>query len=167
MNNEAQPLIELQCAPGVEIPVGARVPTWIVAALTRVPSFRSGEISLRLVGADESQSMNKQFRDRDAPTNVLAFPADELPGLPVQASAVLGDLVICAPVMEAEALAQGKTVLAHFAHLVVHGTLHLLGLDHQSDAEARHMEGLETEILQELGFSDPYCFSAHTQEAAQ
>ena len=80
---------------------------------------------------------------------------------------MLGDLVICVPVMQAEAVAQGKTPLAHFAHLVVHGTLHLLGLDHQTDAQARHMEGLETEILQDLGFPDPYCSAEHRQEAAQ
>jgi len=167
VSDQAQPLIELQCAPGVEIPAGASVPIWVAAALARLPAHRPGEISLRLVGADESQSMNKQFRHRDAPTNVLAFPADELPGLPPQASAILGDLLICAPVMQAEAAAQGKTPVAHFAHQVVHGTLHLLGLDHQTDEQARHMEGLETEIMQDLGFPDPYCPAQHSREAAR
>ncbi len=167
MSGQAQPLIELQCAPGIELPEGASIPAWIAAAFVRLPAHQPGEISLRLVDADESQSMNKQFRHRDMPTNVLAFPAEELPGLPAQACAMLGDLVICVPVMQAEAVAQGKTPLAHFAHLVVHGTLHLLGLDHQTDAQARHMEGLETEILQDLGFPDPYCSAEHRQEAAQ
>ncbi|MGI9330857.1 MAG: rRNA maturation RNase YbeY [Gammaproteobacteria bacterium] len=160
-------MVELQCAPGVELPAGASVAAWIEATLAHAPSHQPGEISLRLVDADESQSMNEKFRHRDAPTNVLAFPADELPGIPDQVPSMLGDLVICVPVMQAEAAAQGKTEVAHFAHLVVHGTLHLLGLDHQSDTQALFMEGLETEILQDLGFPDPYGTGEHPREAAR
>lgn len=167
MSGQAEPLIDLQCAPGIEVPAGASVPAWIAAALARLPAHRQGEISLRLVGVDESQAISKQFRHRDAPTNVLAFPAEALPGLPTHAGAALGDLVVCAPVMQAEAAAQGKTPVAHFAHLVVHGTLHLLGLDHQTEAQALHMEGLETEILQDLGFPDPYSPAEHKHEAAR
>ena len=108
---------------------------------------------MRLVGREESRQLNGQYRGIDKPTNVLSFPAD-LPGdigIPL-----LGDLVICAPLVESEALEQGKAVLDHWAHLTVHGILHLLGYDHQDDSGAREMESLEIRLLQELGVPDPY-----------
>ena len=124
---------------------------WVAAAL----DGRRDEavVSLRVVDAEEGRALNAQWRGRDAPTNVLSFPA-ELPeevGLPL-----LGDLVLCAPVVAREAAEQGKAVDDHWAHLVVHGVLHLLGMDHQDDSEAEAMEALEREILTALGIADPY-----------
>jgi probable rRNA maturation factor len=110
-------------------------------------------VVIRLVGADESRRLNADFRHKDSPTNVLSFPFDPPPGVDI---GHLGDLVICAPVVEHEAQAQGKALAAHWAHMVVHGMLHLQGLDHQDDAEAEHMETLETGILGGLGFPAPY-----------
>ncbi len=117
------------------------------------------EISLRLVGEDEMRELNGRYRDRDYATNVLSFPA-ELPDavdLPL-----LGDIVICAPVVRREALAQGKALNAHWDHMLVHGVLHLLGYDHVEDGEAELMESLERRILARLGHADPYEFDAVT-----
>ena len=123
---------------------------WARAALAgRDPA----ELTVRVVGREESHELNAAYRGKDAPTNVLSFPADlpEAVGL-----ALLGDIVICAPLVAEEARAQGKAERAHWAHLTVHGVLHLLGHDHQSDDEAAAMEALETGILASLGFPDPY-----------
>ncbi|MFQ1015025.1 rRNA maturation RNase YbeY [Avibacterium paragallinarum] len=111
------------------------------------------EITIRIVDEAESQQLNATYRGKDYPTNVLSFPFEcpeevELP--------LLGDLVICSQVVEREAAEQGKPLMAHWAHMVVHGCLHLLGYDHIEDDEAEEMESLETEIMQELGFADPY-----------
>ena len=116
------------------------------------------EVSVRVVDEEESRSMNRQYRGKDRPTNVLAFPAEleTLPGLPSMEQTALGDLVICAPVVSREAAAQGKTEAAHWAHIVVHGFLHLVGYDHESDAEATEMEGLEVRILASGGLGNPY-----------
>ncbi|WP_299591485.1 rRNA maturation RNase YbeY [uncultured Microbulbifer sp.] len=124
---------------------------WAAAA---VGAHRAeAEISLRIVDEEESQALNSQYRGKHKPTNVLSFPADipEELGLPL-----LGDLVICAQVVAREAEQQHKALSAHWAHMVVHGTLHLLGYDHIEDDEAEIMENLETRILAGLGFSDPY-----------
>ena len=117
-----------------------------------------GDAELSVVFANDQflRELNRTYRHKDRPTNVLAFPAESPPGLPPDAEAPLGDLVICVPLLHEEAAAQGKTALAHFAHLVVHGTLHLLGFDHQENAAAMQMEALEGEIMQALGFADPY-----------
>lgn len=156
MSAAVSPNVELQCAAGVSSPANARPEQWVGATLARVPKVQAGDIVLRLVTAAESQALNHRYRGRAAPTNVLAFPAEPPPGLPPEAAVSLGDLVICVPLLSEEAAAQGKTPLAHFAHLVVHGTLHLAGLDHGNDAEAAQMEALEGEIMRELGFADPY-----------
>ena len=100
-------------------------------------------------------ALNTRFRDRCVSTNVLSFPVEALPGVPKEAHP-FGDIVICPPVVEREATTQGKTLEDHFAHLVVHGVLHLHGHDHKSDAEANVMEQLETEVLATLGVKDPY-----------
>ncbi|MBY8965486.1 rRNA maturation RNase YbeY [Algiphilus sp.] len=111
-----------------------------------------GALCLRVVDAEESRALNHQFRGRDKPTNVLSFPAaSPLPALPQ-----LGDIVLCASVIQHEAEAQGKTPRAHWAHMVVHGVLHLRGYDHQDSDEAEAMEALERGILAKLGFADPY-----------
>ena len=111
------------------------------------------ELVIRIVDEDESQDLNHQYRSKDRSTNVLSFPFETPPGVPCDH---LGDLVICASVVEREAREQNKPLDAHWAHMVVHGVLHLMGHDHQNDAEAEKMEDLEIEILSRLGFSDPY-----------
>lgn len=133
------------------LPPVAKFRTWARAALAG--RRRDAELSIRIVDAAESQALNRQFRGKDKPTNVLAFPA-ELP--PELALPLLGDVVICREVVEAEAAAQAKPVEAHWAHMVIHGTLHLLGHDHESPAEASVMEALEAEMLAEFGWPDPY-----------
>ncbi|HSQ69256.1 MAG TPA: rRNA maturation RNase YbeY [Steroidobacteraceae bacterium] len=114
-------------------------------------------ICIRIAGPGESRRINREFRDQDRPTNVLSFPAStEEAG----ATGALGDLVISAPVVAREAREQGKTLAAHWAHMVVHGTLHLLGHDHERPGQARRMERLEVEILAGLGYQNPYVASA-------
>lgn len=113
------------------------------------------EITIRIVDEAESHELNLTYRGKDRPTNILSFPFEcpeevELP--------LLGDLVICRQVVEKEAVEQGKPLLAHWAHMVVHGSLHLLGYDHIEDDEAEEMEALETRIMQGLGFDDPYSY---------
>ncbi|MES9936542.1 MAG: rRNA maturation RNase YbeY [Sedimenticola sp.] len=124
---------------------------WIAAALAGRRD--SAELTIRIVDETESHELNLQYRGKDCPTNVLSFPF-EAPE--VVESDLLGDLVICAPVVAREAEEQGKTLEAHWAHMVVHGTLHLLGFDHQNEQEAEEMEGLEREIIEAMGYPDPY-----------
>ncbi len=111
------------------------------------------ELTIRVVGKRESRALNRRYRDIDKPTNVLSFPAD---GLAEIAPDLLGDIVICAPLVAAEARARGKSPRAHWQHLVVHGVLHLLGYDHVEESDAQTMEDLEREIMAGLGFGDPY-----------
>lgn len=110
------------------------------------------EVCIRVVGEDEARSLNHAYRGKDKPTNVLSFPAE----MHLPETRILGDIVICAKVVRDEAMAQKKDVADHFAHMVVHGMLHLLGHDHEVDAQARAMEALEREILGRLDVSDPY-----------
>lgn len=134
-----------------ELPSDDELARWAAAA---VGGHRAeAEISLRIVDEDESEALNSQYRGKQKPTNVLSFPADipEELGLPL-----LGDLVICAQVVAREAEQQHKALSSHWAHMVVHGTLHLLGYDHIEDDEAEIMESLETRILAGLGIDDPY-----------
>jgi probable rRNA maturation factor len=123
---------------------------WVVAALQEI---RDGELTLRLVDEAESRELNSRYRGKDAPTNVLSFPAGLPPGIDVP---LLGDIVICAPLVHIEAMAQNKPVQAHWAHLVIHGVLHLLGHDHQDEQEAGVMEALEVDLLFSLGYANPY-----------
>lgn len=146
------PTIDLQLAlDGDDLPDPDSIQRWVTAALR--DERDEAEISVRIVDAEESRELNHRYRDKDKPTNVLSFPADLPPelGLPL-----LGDLVICAPVVEREACEQGKTQEAHWAHMIVHGTLHLLGYDHNEDSDADIMESLETTILTQLGYPPPY-----------
>ena len=128
------------------------------AVLTRRPVTRwirhalslDAEITVRIVGHSEGQQLNHQYRHKDYATNVLTFDYQQEP-------TVVADLVLCAPVVEREALEQGKTLEEHYAHLLVHGTLHAQGWDHEtSEEDAQEMEDYETAILQELGYADPY-----------
>lgn len=111
------------------------------------------EITVRIVDEEESHQLNHEYRGKDKPTNVLSFPFEAPPGIEID---LLGDLIICRQVVEREAKEQGKPLMAHWAHMVVHGSLHLLGYDHIEDDEAEEMESLETEIMQSMGFEDPY-----------
>lgn len=133
------------------LPEVAKLRHWARAALAG--RRRDAELSIRIVDAAESRVLNRRYRARDKPTNVLAFPADLPPELELP---LLGDLVICREVVEAEAAAQAKPLDAHWAHMVVHGTLHLVGYDHETAGEAATMESLEAEILAGLGWPDPY-----------
>jgi probable rRNA maturation factor len=123
---------------------------WAALALRDDPGK---ELTIRLVDAEEIQSLNSEYRHKDYATNVLSFPADLPPELNIP---LLGDLVICVPVVNREAAEQGKSREAHWAHMVIDGCLHLLGYDHIDDAEAEAMEQLERQLLAELGIADPY-----------
>ena len=141
--------LDIQLASkNAHIPSAEKLEQWLSAT---VPAEKN--VSLRIVDSDEIQTLNAQYRNMDKPTNVLSFPCD-LPDdidLPL-----LGDIVICADVVEREALEFNKPYEAHWAHMLVHGSLHLLGYDHIEDEEAVRMENLETKILTELGFPEPY-----------
>ncbi len=112
------------------------------------------QLTLRIVDIDEMQQLNKTFRHKDKPTNVLSFPYDPFPG--ETNKQLLGDLIICAPIVASEAIEQQKTELAHWAHLTLHGTLHLLGYDHEIVAEAEIMEAKEIAFLKQLSYANPY-----------
>jgi probable rRNA maturation factor len=114
------------------------------------------DLTIRVVGAPESRRLNRDWRGKDKPTNVLSFPAQDESFQGMEAPVPLGDLAICAPVVAREAREQGKLVRAHWAHMVVHGVLHLVGYDHENDADADRMEGEEIHILARLGFDNPY-----------
>ncbi|WP_448100695.1 rRNA maturation RNase YbeY [Luteibacter jiangsuensis] len=135
------------------VPATASFRRWVEAALKGARRRKATQVAIRIVEADEGQALNRQYRGRDYATNVLSFPADFPPGVELP---LIGDLVICAPVVAREAAEQGKKPADHWAHMTVHGTLHLLGYDHIEDAEAEAMEALETRILAGLGISDPY-----------
>ncbi len=148
--------LDLQVAfEGEELPTSEDFLLWLRTALTG--RLDEAELSIRLVDLDESQALNFQYRGKDKPTNVLSFPFEMPPGIPEgELSHLLGDLVICVPVVEQEAIEQNKSVLHHWAHLTIHGTLHLLGYDHIVESEAEIMEQLERDLLANLAIPDPY-----------
>jgi probable rRNA maturation factor len=113
------------------------------------------QVSLRMVGAAESRKLNRQWRDEDHATNVLSFPAGEMPDIAGEAPS-LGDLAVCVPIVKREAREQGITLDAHWAHMMIHGVLHLLGYDHEDDRDAQVMEACEVAILERFGFASPY-----------
>jgi probable rRNA maturation factor len=158
MSSRAAPLrVELSRAGRVSAPSADEIGAWASAALGR--GARGRELAVRIVGARESRRLNARYRGRDEPTNVLSFPVDPLlPGLAGSAGAPppLGDLVLCSPVVASEARRQGKSLRAHWAHLIVHGALHLVGYDHERPLEARRMERREIAVLKRLGFPNPY-----------
>ena len=131
--------------------------SWADAALGS--RARGRELAVRIVGARESRRLNARYRGRDEPTNVLSFPAAEplagFAGAPA-APAPMGDLVLCSALVAREARRQGKSVRAHWAHLIVHGALHLVGYDHERPRDARRMERREIAVLKRLGFPNPY-----------
>ncbi|AJQ82944.1 rRNA maturation RNase YbeY [Xanthomonas oryzae] len=141
--------------PRAGLPSAVSFRKWVAAALKG--RIREADLAVRVVDEKEGCSLNHHYRGKDYATNVLSFPAELPEGLPKGIKMpLLGDLVICAPVVAREAAEQGKSLAAHYAHLTVHGTLHLLGWDHDDDKEADAMEQLEREILADLGIDDPY-----------
>lgn len=149
--------LDVQYALGSEetsvtlLPSEAELRDWVAAALAYAGA--EGELTVRIVGYEEGAALNYAYRGKQGATNVLSFPVEVPSGVEID---LLGDVVICAPIVLREAAEQGKAASAHWCHLVVHGLLHLLGYDHEDDAEARFMEGQERRILCSLGFPDPY-----------
>ncbi|MDG9668186.1 rRNA maturation RNase YbeY [Hahella sp. CR1] len=141
-----------------DLPSEEQLILWAQAALRETGDH---EVTIRIVDAEESQELNAQYRGKDKPTNVLSFPFENPPGLTLP---LLGDLVICAPVVFNEAVEQQKTAAAHWAHMVIHGMLHLQGYDHIIDEEAEVMESLETELMTSLGFPPPYATNSSLAE---
>lgn len=139
-------------APRRGVPARASFQRWAEAALRGARRHGRYALSLRVVDAEEGRQLNHQWRGRDYATNVLSFPAGER----IEGLRLLGDIALCAPVVAREAGEQGKPVSAHFAHLTVHGILHLLGHDHETAADAAAMEALEVRILATLGLANPY-----------
>lgn len=143
--------LQIACEQESGLPTAEQIEQWATAAVQ--PQSDEVEMTVRIVDEAESHELNLNYRGKDRPTNVLSFPFEcpdevELP--------LLGDLVICRQVVEREAQEQDKSLMAHWAHMVVHGSLHLLGYDHIEDDEAEEMESLETQIMTGLGFADPY-----------
>ena len=143
--------LQIACEQESGLPTAEQIEQWATAAVQ--PQSDEVEMTVRIVDEPESHELNLNYRGKDRPTNVLSFPFEcpdevELP--------LLGDLVICRQVVEREAQEQEKPLMAHWAHMVVHGSLHLLGYDHIEDDEAEEMESLETQIMTGLGFADPY-----------
>lgn len=151
-------LLDVQIADELEVfsaflPSEEQLHHWATAALSGRTSFAEPELTIRLVAEDESQELNSEYRGKDKPTNVLSFPFEAPPQVPIE---LLGDLIVCAQVVQQESIEQNKAAEAHWAHMVVHGCLHLLGYDHIKDDEADVMENLERQIMAGLGFPDPY-----------
>ncbi|MBT0721641.1 rRNA maturation RNase YbeY [Tatumella sp. TA1] len=151
---EQDVILDLQnvCAAAQGLPSEEQFHRWLTAAVS--PFQAISEVTIRLVDEAESHELNHTWRGKDKPTNVLSFPFEAPPG--IEDFPLLGDLIICRQVVEQEAVEQQKSLEAHWAHMVIHGSLHLLGYDHIDDDEAEEMEALETEIMLALGYPDPY-----------
>lgn len=144
--------LDLQIAYQTDsLPTQEQIELWLTTTLSNYQ--RSFELTIRIVDNQESQTLNHQYRNKDKPTNVLSFPFELPDGIELD---LLGDLVICAPIVEQEAKQQNKPLIAHWAHMIIHGCLHLLGYDHINDNEAEEMETLEIKLLAQLGFNNPY-----------
>ena len=149
--------IQVACdEPG--IPSKSEIQSWIEDSVcgSGQPDAGDIEVAVRIVDASEIRTLNCLYRQQDKATNVLSFPAGEMEGLPQDTSRSLGDVVVCASVVAAEADEQEKQLADHWGHMLVHGTLHLLGFDHRTDAEAVEMEARETEILAARNVTYPY-----------
>jgi len=143
--------------PRAGVPAATSFRRWVAAALQG--RIREADLAIRIVGEDEGRALNRHYRGKDYATNVLSFPGELPPEVKLPKGVtmpLLGDIVLCAPVVAREAAEQAKPVAHHYAHLTVHGVLHLLGMDHQDEREAACMERLERDILAELGIDDPY-----------
>ena len=151
--------IQIACE-NYNVPSKEDFETWIMLSIRNIDFIleRDFEIGIRVVNESESKRLNKQYRKINQSTNILSFfsSMDDNIRWSKTIPKPLGDLVICAPVIEREAIEQGKELFAHWAHMIVHGMLHLVGFDHAVEHEAYEMESLEVDILEELGFSNPY-----------
>ncbi|MEH6550470.1 MAG: rRNA maturation RNase YbeY [Pseudomonadales bacterium] len=145
--------IEVQNEIGLASPAAEKLQQWAEHALVAANAADDSELTLRIVNAAEMSDLNLRFRNKAGTTNVLSFPAELPPGLDIP---LLGDIAICTAVVETEARDQGKSLPAHWAHMVVHGILHLLDYDHIEEQDALIMEALETRILVDLNFPAPY-----------
>ena len=151
MSNQHE-TVDIQYAMAVDgIPGEDAIRQWVLQALPE--QNKDAELTVRIVDEAEITALNHQYRGKDGPTNVLSVPYEGIPGVE---PGLLGDIVICAPVVVSEAVAQHKSLDAHWAHIVVHGVLHLLGYDHQHDDHAHQMEAREAELLAGLGYANPY-----------
>ena len=141
-----------------QVPEKKSIENWISSTLTKIDKqFVQPEITIRIVSPEESQALNLQYREKNKPTNVLSFPFEAPEMIPVEEiGELLGDLVICESILLQEAKQQNKSLESHWAHMVVHGVLHLLGFDHVDNKDAEKMEALEVKVLSDLGFKDPY-----------
>ncbi len=154
--------VDIQCASSEPVPEEGDIRRWIAATLADRQYRSDTEISVRLVDEEEMSALNRRYRGVAGPTNVLSFPSDLPPEL---GEPLLGDIVVCAPVVRSEAAQQGKPRAAHWAHMLVHGTLHLLGYDHVEDDEALAMEAIESAVLASLDYPPPYPEASHQERA--
>jgi len=150
--------VDVQVACDEAVPAEADIRKWVSAAYGQSGRAvnRPCEVAVRIVDAEEIRTLNELYRKKDGATNVLSFPGGDMVGLPDDATQMLGDIVICASIVASEAAEQSKEPANHWAHMLVHGTLHLLGFDHNTDIEAAEMEALETSILAAGDISNPY-----------
>ena len=148
--------IDIQVASsGESLPDASRIERWVRAVFEHkdLRHQHEAELSIRIVDADEGHQLNRQYRGKDKPTNVLSFPADLPEGIDLP---LIGDIVVCAPVVAQEAQEQDKTLESHWAHMIVHGTLHLLGYDHVNESDAQVMETTESDIITSMNYPSPY-----------
>lgn len=144
--------LDLQIATeAADLPTEVEIRRWVEAALGG--RLDEAQLTVRIVDEDEIRELNATYRGKDYATNVLSFPFEAPPGVELP---LLGDIIVCAAVVAREAAEQDKPLEAHWAHMVIHGTLHLLGYDHIKEAEAEEMEGLEIRLLADLGYANPY-----------
>ncbi len=159
MNTGLHADIQIACDTP-DVPSERELEAWAIQVFAELGSSTKGgsEVSIRVVDEAESRALNLRYREKDQPTNVLSFPADiaDIGAWPAETAIPLGDLVICAPVVVREATEQGKELAAHWAHMLVHGMLHLLGYDHETDQQAEAMESIEVRVLQAGGVRNPY-----------
>ena len=146
-------VVDIQLADGsTKTPDARHIRGWVAAVFTTLERSPLS-LTVRVVGEEEMAKLNRRYRGRNQSTNVLSFPIEPLPGMRTD---LLGDIVVCGPVVDREAATQHKSPMGHWAHMVVHGLLHLFGYDHESDQDAMVMEALEKSMLEGLGYSDPY-----------
>ena len=150
---ELQLDVQLAVENDSNLPTEEQLTLWATAALLNRTEYEEPELTIRIVDEEESQQLNHEYRGKDKPTNVLSFPFEAPAHVPIP---LLGDLIVCKQVVEREAIEQGKTLTSHWAHMIIHGCLHLLGYDHIEDQEAEEMEGIERVVMAELGYEDPY-----------
>jgi len=154
-------MLDLELQWGIDelpLPTQGQCEKWVLASLINAEGIESTELTVRIVSPDESKELNRDYRQKDKPTNVLSFEFEQPEGLADIGESIpyLGDLVICAEVVASEAKAQEKTLESHWAHMIVHGALHLQGYDHIEEKDATEMEALEIKIMSGLGYPNPY-----------